>query len=151
MFDLTLESRRPTTPARCGRPSLVAYPRSRTHLALAKDAPESRIVETPEHGRIVVIPQVGGLHQRYQRHAAQVVTSRWRRSLACFRELGAPVAIKAIAAKLARLVYRMLCYGMNYVDQGVEFYEAQYRKLQIKSLKWKAAQLGFQIIQVPAA
>jgi putative transposase len=46
------------------------YQHSRTHLALAKDAPESRIVEKPEHGRIVVIPQVGGLHHRYQRHAA---------------------------------------------------------------------------------
>jgi putative transposase len=46
------------------------YQRSRTHLALAKDAPESRVVEKPEHGHIVVIPQVGGLHHRYQRHAA---------------------------------------------------------------------------------
>jgi len=66
-------------------------------------------------------------------------------------KLGAPIAIKAMAAKLARLVYRMLRYGMNYVDQGVEFYEAQHRKLQIQSLKSKAAQLGFQIIEVPAA
>src|SRR6266702_41201 len=32
--------------------------------------------------------------------------------------LGAPIAIKAMAAKLARLVYRMLRYGMKYVDQG---------------------------------
>jgi len=56
-----------------------------------------------------------------------------------------------MAAKLARLIYRMLRYGMNYVDQGVEFYEEQHRKLQIKSLKWKAAQLGFQIIEAPAA
>ena len=46
------------------------YQRSRTHLALAKDAPESRVVEEPERGRIVVIPQVGGLHHRYQRRAA---------------------------------------------------------------------------------
>src|SRR5207253_1041722 len=53
-------------------------------------------------------------------------------------KLGAPFAIKAMAAKLARLVYRMLRYGMNYVDQGVEFYEAQLRKLQIQSLKSKA-------------
>jgi len=66
-------------------------------------------------------------------------------------KLGAPVAIKAMAAKLARLVYRMLRYGMIYVDQGMEFYQAQHRKLQIRSLKWKAAQLGFQIIEVPAA
>jgi transposase InsO family protein len=46
------------------------YQESRTHLALAKDAPESRAVEKPERGRIVVIPQIGGLHHRYQRHAA---------------------------------------------------------------------------------
>jgi putative transposase len=46
------------------------YQRSRTHLALAEDAPESRVVEKPEHGRIAVIPQVGGLHHRYQRQAA---------------------------------------------------------------------------------
>jgi hypothetical protein len=46
------------------------YQRSRTHLALAKDAPESRVVEKPASGRIVAIPQLGGLHHRYQRHAA---------------------------------------------------------------------------------
>src|SRR5262249_37595231 len=32
--------------------------------------------------------------------------------------LGTPIAIKAMAAKLARLVYRMLCYGIEYVDRG---------------------------------
>ena len=66
-------------------------------------------------------------------------------------KLGAPVAIKAMAAKLARLVYRMLRYGMKYVDQGAEFYEAQHRQRQINHLKWKAAKLGFQIIDAPAA
>ena len=46
------------------------YQRSRTHLALGKDAPEPRAVEPPEQGRVVGIPQVGGLHHRYQRRAA---------------------------------------------------------------------------------
>src|SRR5438876_7313446 len=46
--------------------------------------------------------------------------------------LGAPIAIKAMAAKLARLVYRMLRYGMKYVDQGAAFYELRHRELQIK-------------------
>src|SRR5438034_5204043 len=49
--------------------------------------------------------------------------------------LGAPIAIKAMAAKLARLVYRMLRYGMKYVDQGAAFYELRHRELQIKRLK----------------
>jgi hypothetical protein len=49
------------------------YEHSRTHLALAKDSPEPRAVETPEQGRIVTIPQVGGLHHRYRRQAAYVI------------------------------------------------------------------------------
>ena len=51
--------------------SFVAYyHESRTHLSLAKDTPESRTVQRPEVGRIVAIPQVGGLHHRYERRAA---------------------------------------------------------------------------------
>ena len=56
-----------------------------------------------------------------------------------------------MAAKLARLVYRMLRYGMKYVDRGAAFYEVQNRQLQIKRLKSKAAKLGLQIVQAPAA
>ena len=66
-------------------------------------------------------------------------------------KLGAPIAIKAMAAKLARLVYRILRYGVKYVDQGAALYEAQHKQLQIKQLKWKAAKLGFQIVQTSAA
>ena len=62
-------------------------------------------------------------------------------------KLGAPVAIKAMAAKLARLVYRMLRYGMKYVDQGAKIYEAQHRQRQIGQLKWNAAKLGFRVIE----
>ena len=66
-------------------------------------------------------------------------------------KLGAPIAIKAMAAKLARLVYRMLRYGMKYLDRGAAVYEAEHQRLQLKHLKWKAAKLGYQIVQAPAA
>ena len=46
------------------------YHRSRTHLSLNKDTPEPRLVQPPEAGRIVAIPEVGGLHHRYERSAA---------------------------------------------------------------------------------
>ena len=49
---------------------LAYYHRSRTHLGLAKDTPEPRVVQPPELGDIVEIPQVGGLHHRYERRAA---------------------------------------------------------------------------------
>lgn len=65
--------------------------------------------------------------------------------------LGSPVAIKAMAAKLARLVYRMLRYGMKYVDRGAEFYEAQHRKLLIKHLHRNAAKLGFRLVEAAVA
>jgi transposase len=65
-------------------------------------------------------------------------------------KLDARVAVKAMAAKLARLVYRMMRYGMKYVDQGARFYEAQHRNLQVKQLKWRAAKLGYQLVQAPA-
>ncbi len=46
----------------------VYYHRSRTHLALAKDAPEPR--EVMSRGKVIAISQVGGLHHRYERLAA---------------------------------------------------------------------------------
>ena len=65
--------------------------------------------------------------------------------------LGAPIAIKAMAAKLARLVYRMLRHGMKYVDQGAAVYELRHRELQIKRLKAKAEKLGYRVTPIPAA
>jgi Integrase core domain len=38
------------------------YNGSRTHLSLAKDAPEPRTVQRPSEGRVVAMPRVGGLH-----------------------------------------------------------------------------------------
>ena len=46
------------------------YHGARTHWALEKDAPEPRIAQPPENGRVVEIPEVGGLHHRYERRAA---------------------------------------------------------------------------------
>ena len=46
------------------------YHRSRTHLSLRKDSPEPRPIQPPETGRVVAVPQVGGLHHRYERRAA---------------------------------------------------------------------------------
>jgi hypothetical protein len=45
------------------------YGRSRTHLSLDKDAPIPRRVQPPELGKVVELPEVGGLHRRYERRA----------------------------------------------------------------------------------
>jgi putative transposase len=46
------------------------YHRTRTHLSLDKDCPDPRPVIPPRIGRVVAIPQVNGLHHRYERLAA---------------------------------------------------------------------------------
>jgi transposase len=62
--------------------------------------------------------------------------------------LGPPKAITAMAAKLARLIYRMLRFGQHYVDKGTELYEQKYRQQQIQWLAKKAAQHGLLLCQV---
>jgi len=46
------------------------YERTRTHLSLEKDAPIPRTVQPPEFGTVIKLPEVGGLHHRYERRAA---------------------------------------------------------------------------------
>jgi transposase len=62
------------------------------------------------------------------------------------------IAITATAHKLARLIYRMLKFGGEYVDIGQKKYEEKYRATVIKSLERKARYLGYQLVakQPPA-
>jgi putative transposase len=46
------------------------YHQSRTHLSLGKDSPEPRAIQPLGIGPVVAVPQVGGLHHRYERRAA---------------------------------------------------------------------------------
>ena len=44
--------------------------KTRTHLSLNKDCPETRPIHPPTAGKIIAFPEVGGLHHRYERRAA---------------------------------------------------------------------------------
>ena len=61
--------------------------------------------------------------------------------------LGAPKAITATAHKLARLIYSMLKHGQEYTDLGQDYYEQQYKSRAVKSLKSRARELGFELIE----
>lgn len=63
-------------------------------------------------------------------------------------KLGTPKAITATARKLACLVYRMLRYGMAYVDAGQHQYEQRYQEQQLRLLKKKAAALGYAVVNI---
>ena len=50
--------------------AVAYYLCSRTHLGLDKDSPTPRSVMPPAAERIVAVPEVNGLHHRYNRAAA---------------------------------------------------------------------------------
>jgi len=55
-------------------------------------------------------------------------------------------ATVACAHAIARVVYRMLKYKVEYETISVEEYEAKYKEQQIKYLKKKVAKLGFELV-----
>jgi len=65
--------------------------------------------------------------------------------------LGAPKAVTATAHKLARLVYRLLKYGADYVAHGMEEYEQAYRERTLQNLIRKAKALGYKLLPTTAA
>ena len=59
--------------------------------------------------------------------------------------MDAPKAITALAHNLAALMYRMLKFGHNYTDKGMQFYEHGHRERQLQYLKKQAAKHCFQL------
>jgi len=60
--------------------------------------------------------------------------------------LGPAKAITATAHKLAILIYRMLKYGMDYVDQGQERYEQQYQERIIQMTIRRVKKMGYELV-----
>ncbi len=61
-------------------------------------------------------------------------------------KFGAPKAITAMAHKLARLIYRMLKFGAEYADKGMDAYDSRYRQQQMRWLTKQAAALNLQLV-----
>jgi transposase len=64
--------------------------------------------------------------------------------------LGPAQATVATAHAIARVVYRMLKYKVEYETISVTEYEKKYEEQQIKYVKKKAAKLGFQLVPTAA-
>lgn len=80
-------------------------------------------------------------------HSKSALGAKYRRLRA---KLGAPKAITAMAHHLARLVYRMVRFGGDYHDKGMEHYERRYREIQMKWLQKQAAALNMQLVSTVA-
>jgi transposase len=62
------------------------------------------------------------------------------------RRKGSAVAIFATARKLAQLIFRMLRYGQQYVDEGAAAYEARFARQRLLHLTQTAQQLGYKLV-----
>jgi len=76
-------------------------------------------------------------------HSKSALGANYRRLRA---RLGAPKAITAMAHTLARLVYRMLTCGQQYVDKGMEYYEARFRHQRLQWLQRQARAFNLQLV-----
>ena len=62
------------------------------------------------------------------------------------RHKGASVAVFALARKLGQLVYRMLRYGVDYIDVGEQAYELQFQNRRLAGLKEAARSMGYAFV-----
>jgi len=81
------------------------------------------------------------------RHSATALGAYYRQIA---RRNGADVAVFATARKLATLIYRMLRWGQQYVDEGAEAYEKRYREIRLRRLTASVAELGYEVTPKPA-
>jgi transposase len=89
------------------------------------------------------------LAARTLRNSHSALGANFRRLSA---RIGMPKAITAMARKLAVLVYRMLKYGTQYVDKGMQHYETKYQESKVQYLRTQAAKLGMMLLpKQPAA
>jgi hypothetical protein len=67
------------------------------------------------------------------------------------RHKGGAVAVFATARQLARLIYRMLRYGHDYVDIGEKAYDYQFQIRRLPALTETAKTLGYTLVPNVAA
>ncbi|MFM2118584.1 MAG: hypothetical protein RL722_52 [Pseudomonadota bacterium] len=62
-----------------------------------------------------------------------------------------PKAVTAAAHKLARLIYTLLTKGVEYTDQGQDYFEERYRQRVLHNLAQRAAKMGMKVVPVEGA
>jgi len=59
---------------------------------------------------------------------------------------GGPAAITATAHKLARIIYKMLKFKVEFVDLGADYYEEKFKARIVHNLKHRAESLGYELV-----
>ncbi len=131
-------------------PDLSRFPTEKefvSHITLAPRRPMSGGKPIRKKRRNTASTRVAGALRMAAlslRHSQTALGAYYRRIA---RRIGGDVAVFATARKLATLIYRLLRWGQQYVDEGAEAFERRYEEIRITALKAKAKELGYQLIE----
>jgi len=64
------------------------------------------------------------------------------------RRKGGATAVFATARKLAQIIYRMIRFGQDYVDEGATAYDARHQLKRFQSLTESAKTMGYKLVPV---
>lgn len=77
------------------------------------------------------------------KHSKTALGAEYRRIA---RKKSAGVAVFSIARKLAKLVYRMLRWGVEFISEGMQAYEQRFEHARIRSCRSLAKSLGYKML-----
>ncbi len=118
----------------------VSWLRLSPKMAFSAGKPLSKTRNAMAASRMAAILRMCALTLR---HSPTALGACYRRTA---RRKSGAVAVFALARKLAVLIYRMLRYGQDYVDEGAERYEDRFCQRRLCSLKMSARSLGFTLV-----
>ena len=125
-------------------PDLSAWPSEKHFTSWAGLAPGSN---QSGHRRKRVRRKKTVIGQIFREAALSIAKSKHLALGAVYRRLkrhrGAPIAMTAIARKLAELYYRLLTKGLDYVEEGIARYEERHRQQTMRFLQKTAKSYGF--------
>jgi transposase len=130
-------------------PNLAAFPAEDNFVSWLRLCPR-----TPISGGKPLKKRHNGLGANRIAGALRMAATSLQRSKtalgASFRRIarhkGGAVAVFATARQLARLVYRMLRYGHDYVDVGEKAYEQRFQTRRLVAITETAKSLGYRLV-----
>ena len=134
-------------------PDLSRFPTEKqfvSHVTLAPHVPTSggkplrKRKRNSASTRVAAALRMAALSLRH----SQTALGAYYRKMA--QRLGGDIAVFATARKLATLIYRLLRWGQQYVDEGAKAYETRYRQQRIGRLAATAKELGYELAPVNA-
>jgi transposase len=134
-------------------PDLSRFPTEKefvSHITLAPRVPKSggkpvrKKKRNSASTRVAAALRMAALALRH----SQTALGAYYRRIA--QRCGGDIAVFATARKLATLIYRLLRWGVPYVDEGAAAYESRYRQHRIGRLAATAKELGYCLTPVSA-